>query len=840
MKFSTQVTLLALAVATASAKETPSARIGIRGVKHSLDFTEQRQLKKDQKGNKDAKKKGGKEEKKEAKKSSSPEEIIAQARSGAQTDAHVCQAFTEEESEIGELLDTAVPKVEKCTLKRTKYLLHYELDFPKDRPDVYIEIEIKESGTRYQFYPADYADWTAATYKSKGYEYKAPKNGGGTVPTALPPFTPENTAVHDAMVRVQYDNGGQGILFRFVSKIGPGEWNSCKYSPIAFDLDHSGDVGMISKPGGFEIDITGDDDKEHLSQWFAPTEGILIDKKAEEGLEDFKNGIITGDHMMGDMAGEYTDGFAKLATYDDNCDDKLTGEELDGLYIWIDKNSNTLLDEGELHTLKDYGIKEISTVHNDLKSHAVLENGSTMLMQDLWFDTFDPTTEKSGPKKQKTVTICVGTSDAADPFHMITIAEKDVIAHMGAKGKGKGKTYDDCYPGDDVTIDGVKYKVTDDCSLPGYDGKDKTGPGKDKSSSDEGPAPASSSEEGTAPASPSSSDEGGSKAPPAPGPGPAPVSPSSSDEGGSQAPPAPGPAPAPSSDEVSAPGPAPPAPDGPSAEDRTTEKAFTKGDPHFKTFGGEMYDYHGECDLVLLHNPDFKNGMGMDIHIRTKIEDFWSSVESAAIKLGDQTMEIKADPESNEWLWFNGKEASSELVDGEWNRQMMSGFLVRYKQAGAVREANIYLKGAKEYLVIKTFKSFVRVDINWQGSENYYNSVGLLGSHAHNGERLGRDGKFIKNANAFGQEWQVRPEIDGSLFHSYEGAIVGKQCVMPPAYHEGDDLTVASLRGRRLGASALDTQAAEKACDHLVDPEEKKACVFDVIATQDLSMASTW
>jgi hypothetical protein len=37
------------------------------------------------------------------------------------------------------------------------------------------------------------------------------------------------------------------------------------------------------------------------------------------------------------------------------------------------------------------------------------------------------------------------------------------------------------------------------------------------------------------------------------------------------------------------------------------------------------------------------------------------------------------------------------------------------------------------------------------------------------------------------------------------------------------------------------TQAdAEKACNHLSDPEEIEACVFDVLATQDLDMASAW
>lgn len=284
---------------------------------------------------------------------------------------------------------------------------------------------------------------------------------------------------------------------------------------------------------------------------------------------------------------------------------------------------------------------------------------------------------------------------------------------------------------------------------------------------------------------------------------------------------------------------APPAPDSPSVEDRTTDRAFTKGDPHFKTFGGELYDYHGECDLVLLHNPDFKEGLGMDIHIRTKIEDFWSSVESAVIKLGDETLEIKAEPGSDEWLWHNGKEVTRNMEDG-WNRGHLSGYLYRYKQSTRnVRDVFIHLKGSKEILVMKTFKSFVRVDINWQESENYYNSVGLLGSHAHNGKRLGRDGVFIENVNAFGQEWQVRPEVDGALFHTYEDAVVGKKCVMPPEYHEGDNITVASLRGRRLGASSLTTEMAEKACNHLVDAADKKACVYDVIATQDLSMASS-
>ena len=56
-----------------------------------------------------------------------------------------------------------------------------------------------------------------------------------------------------------------------------------------------------------------------------------------------------------------------------------------------------------------------------------------------------------------------------------------------------------------------------------------------------------------------------------------------------------------------------------------------------------MYDFHGGCDLVLLENPEFMNGLGMTVHIRTKIETWWSYVESAVLKIGEETMEIQQD-----------------------------------------------------------------------------------------------------------------------------------------------------------------------------------------------------
>jgi hypothetical protein len=279
-----------------------------------------------------------------------------------------------------------------------------------------------------------------------------------------------------------------------------------------------------------------------------------------------------------------------------------------------------------------------------------------------------------------------------------------------------------------------------------------------------------------------------------------------------------------------------PAPDSPDDREGPTKPPGVKGDPHFKTFAGEMYDFHGECDLVLLHNPLFHDGKGMDVHIRTKIQDFWSSVETSALKIGDSTIEVQANPDSSEWLWING-ELVTGLVPDKWESMRIEGMLLRYKETSpAVREITLYLEGHTEKLVMKTFKSFVRVDIPYQGSNNFVGSTGLLGAKDHFGQRLGRDGvTHLKDTHVFGQEWQVLAE-EPQLFHSYEGAVVGQKCVMPPTY----DAEKAASMKRRLAESGMTQEDAEKACDHLQDPEEIQACVFDVLATQDLDMASAW
>jgi hypothetical protein len=64
-------------------------------------------------------------------------------------------------------------------------------------------------------------------------------------------------------------------------------------------------------------------------------------------------------------------------------------------------------------------------------------------------------------------------------------------------------------------------------------------------------------------------------------------------------------------------------------------------DPHFVVWSGHRFDFHGGCDLVLIQNPTFNNGQGLYIHIRTKIDRWWSYVESVVTQIGPDTLKSK-------------------------------------------------------------------------------------------------------------------------------------------------------------------------------------------------------
>ena len=263
-----------------------------------------------------------------------------------------------------------VPHIKKCQMKNRELVIEFE-----DKCAVFDEhlcFKFKSS-TKYPL-----PEWEYSQYCVSQGSYDGGKSSGDGSCSGkfYLPVTEMDAATNDKKKKE-----AKPFFGYVVTKDGcvspPFYCENKNLTPLGLDLDGSGHVEMIQ--GEFSIDLTGDHFPEILDTWFAPTEGILIDVSYE-----LANGI-NGDHLFGDMGGRYANGFAKLATLDENTDGIISGSELDHLAIWKDMNSNAALDDGELFTLADYGIVSFSVSHSHLLSSATLSDGSVMKVEDLYF-----------------------------------------------------------------------------------------------------------------------------------------------------------------------------------------------------------------------------------------------------------------------------------------------------------------------------------------------------------------------------------------------------------------------------------------------------------------------
>lgn len=171
-------------------------------------------------------------------------------------------------------------------------------------------------------------------------------------------------------------------------------------SPVAFDLNGDGKLNTTGAttakdrhgdtPLGRTVsfDIDGDGKKDQI-EWMAGTgDGLLVDNRDGMAAED-----MSGKRLFGDEGGKFGDGYEKLRRHDANNDGKLTGEELRGLEMWVD-NGDAKVDEGEMKSLEELGITEISVERRDvqnergetlMQSDAKTADGRQILTEDVWF-----------------------------------------------------------------------------------------------------------------------------------------------------------------------------------------------------------------------------------------------------------------------------------------------------------------------------------------------------------------------------------------------------------------------------------------------------------------------
>jgi hypothetical protein len=241
------------------------------------------------------------------------------------------------------------------------------------------------------------------------------------------------------------------------------------------------------------------------------------------------------------------------------------------------------------------------------------------------------------------------------------------------------------------------------------------------------------------------------------------------------------------------------------------------GDPHFKLWNKNRISYHGEGDFVLIRSDDYANDLGLEVQIRTTIRKFYSFIEVAALRIGDEVLEV-----SRDYALLNGKRLEKDEFPST-----IGGFVVGEPYMdGKVLNYVIDLENGDK-IIFKVYNNFISVNVSGSGFES---SVGMLGNH-HTGAMLARDGEtIIEDIDEYGAEWQVR-DPETSLF----------QLAREPQYPMKPNMpTEESMTARRKLQSDNSMKIlAEEACEHK-NSEDFDFCVFDVMATNDVGMAGAW
>jgi len=249
-----------------------------------------------------------------------------------------------------------------------------------------------------------------------------------------------------------------------------------------------------------------------------------------------------------------------------------------------------------------------------------------------------------------------------------------------------------------------------------------------------------------------------------------------------------------------------------------------------KSWQGEHFEFHGQCDMILAKDYGFAGGLGLEVQIRTKLVRFWSYIKQAAIRIGNDILEIQgsADPEGKDFkYWIN--------LEPRGKAAAIGGFPLSIRSNGSHKmtfEIDLSSKFPGQKIVLSTFREFVRVDFQGSSTESFGDAVGMLGDY-RTGDLLARNGETkIGDYADLGNEWQLLPS-DDMLFHDKAEPQFPKRCLLPED-PQGE-------RQRRLSESTLTVEQAEEACGKILGDElDTKDCVYDVLATQNLDMVGAF
>ncbi|MBX3166376.1 MAG: hypothetical protein KF760_03145 [Candidatus Eremiobacteraeota bacterium] len=157
--------------------------------------------------------------------------------------------------------------------------------------------------------------------------------------------------------------------------------------PVILDLNGDNKLDVTGANGGkINFNLFGNGTNVKTEWLKAGTEdGLLVsdfngDGKIDSGRELMRTTGVNGEQ------GKYKGGWDKLSQlFDKNKDGKVSGDELNELKVWVDKNGDGVSDEGELRSVKELGISSIDIPTEGVKSNFTM-NGKQQMAEDYVFD----------------------------------------------------------------------------------------------------------------------------------------------------------------------------------------------------------------------------------------------------------------------------------------------------------------------------------------------------------------------------------------------------------------------------------------------------------------------
>jgi len=242
------------------------------------------------------------------------------------------------------------------------------------------------------------------------------------------------------------------------------------------------------------------------------------------------------------------------------------------------------------------------------------------------------------------------------------------------------------------------------------------------------------------------------------------------------------------------------------------------GDPHFKMWSGVWFDYQGECDLVMVDNPHLLTGAGVRIHIRTKIQSWYSFIQQAAIQIDTDVLEVQVKNK----FYLNGKalERPPPVFAGYLIEMVNSTKWCRKKVCEGAATMRLDL-GHDGSITVTVWNGFMYVNVDATG-EGFKGSVGLFGKRGIPG-KFARNGTILHDDRTYAEEWQVL-DTEPALFVKERYPQYPNSCILPPK----DQVFRRAMN--------INQQMAKKACSQVV-AGAKGPCMYDVMATGDVDMA---